>query len=315
VIALSHKSKHYGLIAVKLLLLCLTISYLADRLWEVKSAQWSDLFYFFGSGSAEVLGSVFLISVFSLLMDVGKWKLLANTLEDVSWSTALKQHLCALSLGLATPAKLGEYGIKSLYFEPKLRKRAALLNLWSNGSQLAITLVFGLGGVLILFSTLTQLVNTTSLLLVMATTFILLGLLLVWFFRQRMLSKYNPWFVLCHNAWIPKRVRFQVVGLSVARYLCFSLQFVWLLKLLGAENEWTVLWSFSWVMYLFSSALPSGLLLDLAIRGAVSVALFSLLGIAEGSIVAAVLVAWLLNTFLPASFGAPLALLPQSNKP
>ena len=68
-------------------------------------------------------------------------------------------------------------------------------------------------------------------------------------------------------------------------------------------------------MYLFSSALPSGLLLDLAIRGAVSVALFSLLGIAEGSIVAAVLVAWLLNTFLPASFGAPLALLPQSNKP
>ena len=314
-IALSHKSKHYGLIAVKLLLLCLTISYLVDRLSQVKSAQWGDLFYFFGSGSAETLVSIFLISVFSLLMDVGKWKLLANTLGEISWPTAIKQHLCALSLGLATPAKLGEYGIKALYFEPKLRKKAALLNLWSNGAQLVTTLVFGLAGVLVFFPTLTEMVNSTSLLLILAVTLFLFGLFIVWFLSRGKLSTYKPWSALYHNSWIPKRARFEVVGLSVARYLCFSLQFVWLLQLLGAENDWTVLWSLSWVMYLFSSALPTGLLLDLAIRGAVSVVLFSFLGIAEGSIVAAVLVAWLLNTFLPAVFGAPLALLPQSNKP
>ena len=89
--------------------------------------------------------SVLLLSMTLLnwYIEVAKWKSLASGIKQISLSEALKQSLASLTVSLITPNRIGEYGAKALYFDPKDRKRVVLYNFLGNFSQMSITLLFG----------------------------------------------------------------------------------------------------------------------------------------------------------------------------
>ena len=60
--------------------------------------------------------------------EIFKWKVLASHCERISLKESTKQVLKAHITSLITPAKIGEYGAKALFFKASYRKKILFLN-------------------------------------------------------------------------------------------------------------------------------------------------------------------------------------------
>ncbi len=86
------------------------------------------------------------------LLEIFKWKTLASFEKKITFFNAFEQCLASLTAAMITPNRIGEYGAKALYFSKKRRKKIMLLNFIGNFSQLSITLLFGIIGMVYFLS-------------------------------------------------------------------------------------------------------------------------------------------------------------------
>jgi hypothetical protein len=100
------------------------------------------------------------------------------------------------------------------------------------------------------------------------------------------------------------KIHLQNGFLSIVRYLIFSHQFYFLLRLFGIETDYITLMALITSMYLLASIIPGLALLDWLIKGSVAIWVFSFIGINELIIVTITLLMWLLNFGLPALIGS-----------
>lgn len=305
-ITFSHKSKQYLLTALKVIILTVTFSYIYLKLTANDSLRFIDFtsnLNFDKSVTILILLFLFLATL-NWFFEILKWQTVVSVLEPLSFKSALQQCLSALTVSLATPNRIGDYGAKIMYFDPSKRKQILLLNFLNNSVQMGVTCFFGCVGLInvvpkygISFSAL-----NLALFFIGVLTFGTFGY--IFKEKQLILKGLSIAKVVKYLRNIKIEIKWKVLLFSISRYLIFSYLFYQLLLFFGAVIAFTQAIPLIFCMYLLVSIIPTIFIFDLVVRGGVAVWLFSMAGLAELTVLSVVLVMWLLNFVIPAILGS-----------
>ncbi len=272
-----------------------TIS-LSDFILQVEQKLFSDV---------KIIFYLFLFSLFNWIFEIIKWKTLVFSIKKISFLESLKQSLGSLTASLFTPNRIGEYGAKAFYYYKTDRKKILLLNLISNISQMTVTVIFGIVGLIFIINNYE--VNL-PIFRVRRLVYYLAVILASFFGGRFFISKKVRGFyvtkIINFFKRLPKIIIFKTLIYSVIRYLIFSHQFYFLLLIFGIEIDYSILMRLIFAMYLIASIIPSLPMFDWLIKGSVAVFIFGLIGINELIIVSITSLMWILNFAIPAIIGS-----------
>ncbi|MFK5958315.1 MAG: lysylphosphatidylglycerol synthase domain-containing protein [Lutibacter sp.] len=305
---ISHKYKRILFLLIKLVIVSGALYFIYEKLVHNQLLSFSEF-----QGQLAILfstkGWLLLLLLFftdaNWLLEIYKWKILASLEKKLTFFEAYQQTLASLTASIITPNRIGEYGVKALYFKQSSRKKIVLLNFIGNISQLLVTLIFGFIGVVFLFTNFKAelpLFNLTKFLLIC----ILISVLII--FRNRF------GFAKIASNYFNKSISFlktiavitysKILFISFARYLVFSHQFYFLLKLFEIETDYFTLMQLLFCVYFIASIIPSLTIFDWAIKGSVAVYFFSLIHLNELTIITVTTIMWILNFALPTLLGS-----------
>ncbi len=286
-------SKYHKVILtfLKLLISFVAVYYLwhhryLQNLWHGYAEFWSIRF-------------VIILLMFSMLnwfFEIKKWQFLAGEIQNISYIEGAKQSLVSFALSLLTPNRVGEYGVKVLFYEKKDYKSVLGLTLIGNVSQFFITLLAGLLGLLFAYycGFLKNLVYFNSFsghywqFIMMLT----IGLLIIGAIFY-LLKKYRQNPVFQSKLWAKSNVY------ALLRYIIFSTQFVWLLLYFKIDYGLFTLYAAVSLVYLFATFIPILSFLDWAVKGNVAIWIFSALHVEGVLVFKIVAIMWFFNFFFP----------------
>ena len=245
-------------------------------------------------------------------LETWKWMFLCQKIEHINYQTAVCSLLAGLNLAIFTPGRIGEYGGRVMYLRPENRSRGSIAMLVGALSQMLVTLVFGLIGMLFFIHKYLRIAPIFYILLLSGTLVLIAGLILSYFhvhwFNTLLLT--FPFLRRFENSLEVLRLYngselLQVVLLSLCRYLVFSHQYYVLLLVLNGSAPYFMCMVAISLIFLVQSILPSFALADLGVRGAAA-AFFLVYVIGTVSsipILAAAFGVWLINIIFPAIIG------------
>lgn len=231
------------------------------------------------------------------LLEMFKWKKLASIEKKITFLEAYEQCFSSLTASIITPNRIGEYGAKALYFEKRIQKKIMLLNLIGNLSQLTISIFFGVFGFLFLVKNYSYQFPEIN---VLKIFFSILILIIAIIFRRK-LKLYKIENYLKN---ISRKVYIEILALSFLRYVFFSHQFIFLLRIFSVEIDYFTALKLLLCMYFMASIIPSIAIFDWAIKGSIAVWLFSFAGVNEITIITITAIMWMLNFAIPAIIGS-----------
>jgi uncharacterized membrane protein YbhN (UPF0104 family) len=303
-VALSHKAKQYGWFALKVFILSVAFVFIYRKILLQDTSSWSIMLSAIKEKSIGFVCLFLGLTAANWFFEIKKWQTITSIIKKNSFSEATKQSLAALTVSLATPNRIGDYGAKVFYFEKQHRKKIVLLNFVSNGFQLLTTLLFGIVGFFLVISKVGIEISVFKL----GTSFFMLVLIasLAYLYRKK------EWFIKgfsVKNVWnyfqnISISIRLKTFLYSIIRYILFSSLFFLLLQFFGASISFLETIPFITSMYLLVSIIPMFLIFDVIVRGSIAVWLLSILNINEAVILTTVFTMWLLNFILPAILGS-----------
>ena len=281
---------------------------------------WNSLRQSFSGDAAWKLYTALLLMPVNWGLEARKWQVLLKPLEQLSFLTSFKAILSGVAFSINTPNRIGEYGGRIVYVREGHRWKAISLTIIGSFSQLIVTLLFGLGGlVFLLRSPITGSVVAAYALWIktllygslLVTGFLLLvyfrlGWIIQWVERIPKTGRFMQHLTVIEN--LPVRFLLRVVSLSTTRYFVFVIQYILLLQLFKVNiPAWQAFWLIS-VLYMVLAVLPTITLAELGIRGQVSVLLFGMVSVNTLGIVWAAGAIWVINLVLPALAGSLLFL-------
>lgn len=301
---LSNKAKHLLWSVIKILILIVAGYLILTKLESSSVSQLSEsLEHVSWARGAIYIFLMFLLSGVNWFLEVWKWQILVGYFEELRFRESINQTFTAHLLGFITPAKTGDYGAKTLFYQPSDRKKILFLNFIGNMYQLQATLIFGaIGlGIIALFT------NGTALFFWGLSIF--MGFILYQIIPKVLRSlgwtlKGNAWHKI-KKFWksIPQKLRKNVRILSLLRYAIFSHQFYILLLILGLELSYPFTMACICATYVLSSLVPVMQLFDVIVKGGVAVLVFSRFYVPEEIVLATILLMWFFNVILPLVLG------------
>jgi uncharacterized membrane protein YbhN (UPF0104 family) len=290
------------LIIIKLLVSILVLLFLYEKISEDKSG-FASAFQLF-SDNLFILFLVILLMPINWLMEVLKWKYSIQPITHISMSKATTGVLAGVALGFVTPHAIGDYFAKVFSLTHHNRKKALGLILVGRMMQMVPTALFGLIAVYIYSSrSIAQIEIPISLNYpILSILGLLLTILLLILYMKRNHPKIQDYVQPVRKLGL--KLISLLVGLSILRYLIFSVQFLLLLSILGLKIN--VFMQFMGVAFMFlaKSILPTfNFLSDLGIREFSVALFFESLEMDVAPIIAAGLILWLINIALPAFIG------------
>jgi len=231
------------------------------------------------------------------LLEIFKWKKLALIEKKITFFDAYKQCFASLTASIITPNRIGEYGAKALYFEKRIRKKIMLLNLIGNLSQLTITILFGILGFFFLVKVYSYQFPEIN---ILKTFLIILIPVIIYIFRNK-LKLYK---IESYLKSISMKVYLETIALSFLKYVIFSHQFIFLLRIFSVEIDYFTALNLLFCMYFMASIIPSIAIFDWAIKGSIAVWLFSFADVNEITIITITVIMWMLNFAFPAIIGS-----------
>jgi uncharacterized membrane protein YbhN (UPF0104 family) len=265
------------------------------------------------------LAGAVVLMIFNWSIETFKWRLCVQRIQKVSFITAFKAVLSGVSFSVTTPNRVGEYFGRILYMNEGNRLKAISLTITGSISQLIITLVMGLAGMLVLRSPIEkgQLVSSFWADAILYGVLAALIILTLFYFRLAWLIKWLDKLPgIRRYAWLLQALEdfnatllLQLLSLSALRFLVFIIQYHLLFRLFNVDVSWgETLWGAS-VSFLVMAIIPTiALFTDLSLRGQVSLKLMGLfsgnhLGIGLTSVSI-----WFINLIIPAFAGSVLIL-------
>ena len=251
-------------------------------------------------------------------IEARKWQVLVGGIQNVSFWKAYKAVFAGQALAFNTLNRAGESVARSIYLEEGNRLRGIVLSLVGSMSQIIITFLIGLIG--LIYMRFALLDNThhleglsgfwlDSLIWVISlgiVIFILLFFRLSWLIQ--LLEKIP--FIGKHRFFVQKLEDFhwkeltRILILSFCRYVVFVLQYILLLQVFEVNVNWIDAASMVCVMFLVLAIVPTIALAELGFRGKVSIQLFGLLSSNTIGIVATAAGIWIINLIIPAIAGS-----------
>jgi uncharacterized membrane protein YbhN (UPF0104 family) len=250
-----------------------------------------------------------------------KWKLLLKPLEELSFKNAYKSVLAGCSITMLTPNRVGEYGGRILYVKEENRLDAIPLTILGSVSQLFVTILMGIVGLLYikyygsqshLFDFLPRYSIDVLLVLSISAAFFLIliylrvSLVVSFLSRIRILKKFVAHIVLLNT--FSRKQLLRILFLSFLRYTVFILQYILLLKVMQVHiNFFTCFWLLT-IFYLLMAMAPTIGFTELPLRASVSLSLLQLYSNNLIGIQAASLGIFIINLVVPAVMGSLLIL-------
>ncbi len=246
-----------------------------------------------------------------------KWQLLLKPLQYISLFTAFKSVLAGCSITMLTPNRIGEYGGRILYVDEDKRLDAIPLTILGSISQLFITLIMGITGIILLknsghtqqiFSFLPAYsINVLLGISIVAATFLLLlysrvGIIVKWMGTFKALQKVVSHVILLNS--FSRKQLLNIIILSFLRYMVFILQYVLLLKVMQVNIDLATMAILVSVFYIIMAMAPTIGFTELPIRASISVQVFQLYSNNTLGIQAGALGIWGINLVLPAIIGS-----------
>jgi hypothetical protein len=303
-IALSYKSKQYGLIALKVLILMGTFGYIYLKIAQNEWISFSDFIVAIRNRQSTLILLFFGFAAANWFFEILKWQTVISPVEKLSLTEATRQSLAALTVSLPTPNRVGEYGAKAIFFAPDKRKKVLLLNFFSNITQMGITCIFGFYGLVYVIANFGLSISVANSLIVILALMIF-GITCYIFKEKELLIKdLSIGKILRYTKNLPIEVKVKTILYSLLRYIIFSSLFYLLLNFFEAKIDVSEAMPIILAMYLLASIIPTIFIFDVVIRGGIAVWLFSLAGIPEWPVLCTVLAMWLLNFVIPAVWGS-----------
>ncbi len=298
----SYKSNQFWWLAFKVLIVIASTYFIVISIGldlSLDYQSFSHLIKSSGLFSLKNMGLLLILSSLNWFFEIKKWQVLTKSIKETSFYEAAKQSLSSLTFSLITPNRIGEYGAKALYFEKEHRKKVLFLNFAGNFYQLLVTLVIGCLGILYLPKYYNFLDIYTEWVIVVALV-IVVSLALA-----KLLVKKIKWLQRVKEFWRLQNNRL-ILAFAFLRYLIFSHQFYFLLMIFEVDIAYIDAMACISSMYLISSLVPMLSLFDVALKGSVSIFVFTWFGgyVQFASILATVSMMWILNFALPALIGS-----------
>jgi len=300
---LHHKSTHFWTLLIKSGLLFGLSLWLYFKLSEGEYeyyALFQQQFIIDNIKDYRYIAILLLFTISNWLLESYKWCRLVSNQTTISFISGIKQTLIAHAAGLLTPAKLGAFGIKPLFYSASLHKRIVLLHLFGEVTQMLATGIFGILGIFLCI----QYFYPKELPLTILSLLVLSLIVFILFIYKKSISytRFLPSLVLKSIRFIRKqnqKLRVTILALSISRYLVFAHQFYMLLWFFGISlNYWQIMGLIT-LYYLISSLLPVFQFLDIVVKSGVGIFVFSLANISEATVLSATIIMWLFNTVLP----------------
>ncbi len=306
--SLQHKTKQFLFFLIKITIVIGAFYFIYNKTVHNERVRFQEFILQLESTVFTNYTTIFILIGFTLanwFFEILKWEALASFVKKISFYDALQQSLGSLTASLFTPNRIGEYGAKAIYFQKGTRKKIMLLNLLSNMMQMTTTVILGCIGLLYFITHFEVDIDgyrfrRVAYLLAIVLVFIITGSIKGYkkirgFYIDKIISFIKN---------LPFEIHVKNALFSIIRYLIFSHQFYFLLRLFGIETDYITLMSLITSMYLIASVVPSLALLDWLIKGSVAIWVFSFIGINELIIVTITLLMWLLNFGVPAILGS-----------
>ncbi|MBS1647325.1 MAG: flippase-like domain-containing protein [Bacteroidetes bacterium] len=254
--------------------------------------------------NAVYVAAAFILLFLNWAIEVLKWRRLTLSLEKKTFLELWQSVWVGVCMGNLTPARLGEFAGRVLFFKPEHRAEAGTLHFVGSFAQLIITVVMGCAGLVSYSSgiegTLFFIILTSELTLLLLVSLILLKIntVIAWVRRQSFLKKYH-----FSNLRVKKKEIMKLLCLSLCRYLVFSLQFYLLLLACGVQGSWWQVCGAITVAYLLLSTIPMISFVEVAIRAFVVTLLFGHLGSNDWKLSTASTLLWFINIVFPSLLG------------
>ena len=247
-----------------------------------------------------------------------KWQILVRTVQKVSYFTAIKGVLSGLSFSLFAPNGIGDYFGRIVYMKEGNRLRSIALTFVGSISQILVTFVAGLAGLIYLQNTawrsMPQSQGFTGFWVTAMEYMIAMTIFVVTFIYYRLswlttLVEKIP-FVYKYKFLIENLEGFhwkeltKILALSALRFVVFIVQYLLMLHIFNVQMFWFDAVCTTCVLFLVLAVLPSIPVADLGIRGETGIQLFGILSKNTGGIVFTAAGIWLLNIIVPAVAGS-----------
>jgi uncharacterized membrane protein YbhN (UPF0104 family) len=281
--------------------------------------SWQHIRKSFNSYKIWNLIAVLLLMLTNWTIETFKWKLAIQKIQKVDFFTAFKAVLSGVSFSVTTPNRVGEYLGRVLYMNEGNRLKAISLTITGSISQLIVTLIMGLAGLIILRSPVEASRMISSFWLDIILWGVAAGVLILTLFYFR-LSGLVRWIDKLPGskrwAWLIETLEdfnatllLRLLSLSALRFVVFIIQYYLLFRLFDVDvSLWQSWWAVS-VSFLIMAVIPTiALFTDLGLRGKV---ILMLLGKFIGNNLGIGLTAvsiWFINLIIPALAGSLLIL-------
>jgi uncharacterized membrane protein YbhN (UPF0104 family) len=253
-----------------------------------------------------------------------KWKILIAKIEKLSFFRSFKAVMTGVSVSLFTPNRTGDYLGRVFILEKANHVEGVFITLIGSLAQITVTLSAGLFCMLTFVDhylrvpyRIGEYLFDSLILLVPCAVF---GLVLI-YFKVGMLAEFisrmipGKWERLKQYAGVfskyDSKELWSVLLLSLGRYMVFSSQFYLLIRIFGLQLPVAEGFILIPVIYLIMAMVPTVALVELGIRGSVSIFVISLYFKRTGmidsgtelAILASSSVLWLINLVVPAILG------------
>ena len=303
-----HKYKRFILLLIKLAIVIGAFYFLFRQLATHEHLSFTQLKQQISVLFSKNVWLILLLLLFSdanWLLEIFKWKTLVSNEKKITFFEAYEQCFASLTASIITPNRIGEYGAKALYFEKKLRKKVMVLNLVGNLNQLTVTIFFGIFGMFFLIThfEIGLFTFNNSKFVLFLSVLLLLFIIGSYFGITKKLTKYAIK-IFHYSKKIPLKIHLKTIAYSFFRYLVFSHQFYFLLRLFEVEANYFTLMSLIFSTYFIASIIPGLAIFDWVIKGSVAVFIFSFINVNPLTIVSVTTFMWLLNFAVPALLGS-----------
>lgn len=252
-------------------------------------------------------------------LEAAKWQLCVKDVHPLNFPQAFKAVLTGVSVSVAMPNRVGEYLGRMMYMPEGKRLKVISVSIISGISQLLVTIVSGLVGLLVL----KQKLIAAGLLGLVSYQFVLVGLftgaiiLTALYFNfpafERWIKKVTKrrWWLYLIEAigYFTTQRLLLLLLLSFCRYIVFVIQYVLLFRLFDVEVPVVTL---AWVMslvFLALAVIPTlAVVVEFGVRSEVCLALVGLFSVNTLGIVFTSVTAWFINLIIPALMGSLLIL-------
>lgn len=248
-----------------------------------------------------------------------KWMILVREMQPgYSFLNAYRAVLAGCSITMLTPNRIGEYGGRMLFVEPENRLRAISLALVGSISQLLITMIAGVGALIILrffwhpaSGELTVLPHFWGDVLLGSSS---MGMLLIALFywkigwlariidRLPFMKKIQQHVSVIET--LQNSLLARVLCLSGLRYLIFVAQYLLMLRLMGVSVDWFAGSLLIALFYLMMALAPTIGFIELPLRIGALWLLLKTYSANELGVGAAALGIWIINIVIPAVMGS-----------